>query len=304
MCGISGIIHRDAGKGHLAPVGLELVNMLEAMKHRGEDSCGVTVSGEEEAGDLIVRLWAGGSGPSEPLLSRAEARIAECGGVVVSRSEVSEYLRLVIAFDGDPTMLAQAMLEVEGIEIHSIGRASEVVKDVGAPAVMDHKHHVSQLMGTHGIGHLRMATESRVDISHSHPFWAYPSPDITVVHNGQLTNYHKLTRRYQDRGHHFQTHNDSEVIAVYLADRLAQGASLGEALKDSIDDLDGTFTYLVSTADGMGYAKDRWSAKPLVAMETENTIAVASEEVGLSAVFPGQLDRFEPQESVAVTWSL
>ena len=185
MCGISGIIHRDAGKGHLAPVGLELVNMLEAMKHRGEDSCGVTVSGEEEAGDLIVRLWAGGSGPSEPLLSRAEARIAECGGVVVSRSEVSEYLRLVIAFDGDPTTLAQAMLEVEGIEIHSIGRASEVVKDVGAPAVMDHKHHVSQLMGTHGIGHLRMATESRVDISHSHPFWAYPSPDITVVHNGQ-----------------------------------------------------------------------------------------------------------------------
>jgi glutamine phosphoribosylpyrophosphate amidotransferase len=304
VCGISGIIHRDAGKGHLAPVGLELVNMLEAMKHRGEDSCGVTVSGEEAAGDLIVRLWASNGEASEQVLSGAEARIAECGGVVVSRERVDDYLRLVITLDGDPAALAKAVVNLEGVEIHSIGRASEVVKDVGTPAEMDHKHHVSQLKGTHGIGHLRMATESRVDVSHSHPFWAYPSPDITVVHNGQLTNYHKLTRHFQDQGYHFQTHNDSEVIAVYLADRLAQGAGLGEALRDSIEDLDGTFTYLVSTADGMGYAKDRWSAKPLVAMETENVVAVASEEVGLSAVFPGELNRFEPQESVAVTWSL
>ena len=304
MCGMSGIIHRDAGKGHLAPIGLELVNMLEAMKHRGEDSCGVTVSGEEEPGDLILRLWASNGRSPEQLLSHAEARIAECDGIVVSRAEVDEYLRLVIKFDGDTTALAKAVLELEGVEIHSIGRASEVIKDVGTPAEMDRKHHVSQLQGTHGIGHLRMATESQIDISHSHPFWAYPSPDITVVHNGQLTNYHKLTRHFQDQGYRFQTHNDSEVIAVYLADRLAQGASLREALTDSINDLDGTFTYLVSTADGMGYAKDRWSAKPLVAMETENVVAVASEEVGLNAVFPGELDRFEPQESVAVTWSL
>ena len=34
-----------------------------------------------------------------------------------------------------------------------------------------------------------MATESDVDIRSAHPYWAYPFSDVSVVHNGQLTNY-------------------------------------------------------------------------------------------------------------------
>ena len=138
---------------------------------------------------------------------------------------------------------------------------------------MDSIHSMSQLRGTHGIGHVRMATESLVDVNHAHPFWAYPFTDVTVVHNGQLTNYHKLKRMYDDQGHRFQTGNDSELIAVYLADKLANGNTLDYALRSSLSDLDGTFTYLVSTKDGLGYAKDQWSAKPLVTMETDDIIA-------------------------------
>ena len=135
-------------------------------------------------------------------------------------------------------------------------------------------------------------------------FWAYPFPDVTVVHNGQLTNYHKMKRRYEDNGHHFLTHNDSELIAVYLADKMANGESLENALKASLDDLDGTFTYLVSTRDGIGYAKDQWSAKPLVTMETEDVVAVASEEIALRSVFEDEIDRIEPQQSEVITWIL
>ena len=147
-------------------------------------------------------------------------------------------------------------------------------QDVGTPVAMDERHGISRLSGTHGVGHVRMATESRVDISHAHPFWAYPFTDVTVVHNGQLTNYHGMKREFESRGHVFQTENDSELIAVYLADKLAGGAELNSALEASLDDLDGTFTYLVSTRDGMGYAKDRWSAKPLVLMETGSVVAI------------------------------
>ena len=125
-----------------------------------------------------------------------------------------------------------------------------------------------------------------------------------MVHNGQLTNYHGLKRAYEDRGHHFQTENDSEIIAVYLADKLAGGAALGDALESSLDDLDGTFTYLVSTRDGMGYAKDRWSAKPLVTMETDDVIALASEEVALRQVFSDEIARQEPQQNEVMTWLL
>ena len=124
------------------------------------------------------------------------------------------------------------------------------------------------------------------------------------MHNGQLTNYHKLKRKYEDDGHRFQTHNDSELIAVYLADKMANGARLDDALSASLDDLDGTFTYLVSTRDGMGYAKDRWSAKPLVMMETEDLVAVASEEIALRSIFDEEISRVEPQEAEVMTWSV
>ena len=124
------------------------------------------------------------------------------------------------------------------------------------------------------------------------------------MHNGQLTNYHKLRRIYEDQGHHFQTGNDSELIAVYLADKLAQGEGLEDALRASLIDLDGTFTYLVATRDGLGYAKDEWSAKPLVTMETDEVIAIASEEIALRVVFDQEIDRVEPQKSEVMTWLL
>jgi hypothetical protein len=109
---------------------------------------------------------------------------------------------------------------------------------------------------------------------------------------------------FEDQGHHFQTNNDSEIIAVYLADKLARGESLDQTLRGSLDDLDGTFTYLVATKNGLGYAKDRWSAKPLVTIETDDVVAIASEEVALREVFAGEIDRLEPQNSEVMTWSL
>ena len=304
MCGLSGIMYKKSRSEGLAPVGSDLVKMLESMTHRGRDSSGVTVAGERLDEDLIVRIWTDDRRGGEDVLARAEEAVLRVGGVVGSRRSWGDFLRLTVNYEGDVPALAEALLSTEGVELHSIGESSEVVKDVGTPLDMDKKHGVHELEGTHGIGHVRMATESRVDISHSHPFWAYPFPDVTVVHNGQLTNYHKLKRMYEDRGHRFQTENDSEVIAVYLADRLARGASLSQAMGDSLGDLDGTFTYLVSTRDGFGYAKDAWSAKPLVAVETDDVVAVASEEVALRSVFSGQFERTEPQENEVMTWSL
>ncbi len=304
MCGVSGILYKKATNSGFAPVGEDLVKMLESMTHRGKDSSGIAVVGEDLAGDLVIRIWADDAGQASDVLSRAEDAVVRSGGVVGSKQSSGQFLRLVVNYEGGVADLAQALLNTPGVALHSIGETSEVVKDVGTPAVMNNKHLLSRLTGTHGIGHVRMATESRVDVNHAHPFWAYPFPDVTVVHNGQLTNYHKLKRMYEDQGHHFQTGNDSELIAVYLADKLAQGEPLNLALQDSLDDLDGTFTYLVSTRNGLGYAKDQWSAKPLVTMETDDIIAIASEEVALRSVFSQEIDRLEPQKSEVMTWLL
>ena len=303
MCGISGIMYKSSRSRGAAPIGDDLVKMLESMTHRGRDSSGVTVAGEQIDEDLVVRMWTD-TEDVEDVLSRAEQTAQHAGAVVTSRRSWGEFLRLTLNYEGDVSALAEALLNTEGVVLHSIGETSEVVKDVGTPVTMDRKHDIGSLRGTHGIGHVRMATESRVDISHAHPFWAYPFSDVTVVHNGQLTNYHKLRRMYEDRGLLFQTENDSELIAVYLADKMAKGQTLDDVLGDSVEDLDGTFTYLVSTRDGLGYAKDRWSAKPLVIMETEDVVAIASEEVALRSVFSDEIDRTEPQEGEVMTWSL
>jgi glutamate synthase domain-containing protein 1 len=304
MCGISGIMYKNSRSQGLAPIGDDLVRMLESMTHRGKDSSGITVAGESLEEDLIIRIWTDTGAQTQDVLSRSEEAVLRAGGVIKSRRSWDGYLRLTVNYEGEIPALAEALLSIEGVHLHSIGEVSEVVKDVGTPAAIDGKHQVGRLKGTHGIGHVRMATESRVDINHSHPFWAYPFPDVTVVHNGQLTNYYKLKRMYEDRGHRFQTGNDSEIIAVYLADKLAKGETLDQALKGSLDDLDGTFTYLVSTRNSLGYAKDQWSAKPLVTMETEDVIAIASEEIALRSVFSEEIDRLEPQEREVMTWSV
>ena len=304
MCGISGIMYKGSRPQGPRPIGDDLVRMLESMTHRGKDSSGVTVAGERLEEDLIIRIRAQDSARAQDVLARAEEAVLRVGGVIRSKLSWDEFLRLTVNYEGEVPTLAEALLKVEGAEIHSIGEVSEVIKDVGTPVAMDQRHQISQLMGTHGIGHVRMATESRVDISHAHPFWAFPFPDVTVVHNGQLTNYHKMKRRYEDQGHRFQTKNDSELIAVYLADKLSRGETLDHALRGSLDDMDGTFTYLVSTKDGLGYAKDPWSAKPLVTMETEDVVAIASEEVALRSVFAEEIERIEPQQSEVRTWLL
>lgn len=302
MCGISGIMHKHAGASGLAPIGEELVRMLDAMKHRGIDSTGITVAGEDSKSDLIVRIWSDPEDDYRARFRAVEESVIEKGGVVKNRQSTDEFLRLNVNYEGDVNVLAASLYELPGVTIHSIGQNSEVVKDVGTGLELDDKHGIGTMKGTHGIGHVRLATESRVDITHSHPFWAYPFPDVTVVHNGQLTNYHKMKRQYEDRGHRFQTENDSELIAVYLAEKLAQGAGLEDALFDSLDDLDGSFTYLVSTDQGMGSAKDPLALKPLVLMETDDVVALASEEVALRSVFDEEIERVEPQQNEVMTW--
>jgi glutamate synthase domain-containing protein 1 len=304
MCGVGGILYKNIGSQGQAPIGEDLVKMLESMTHRGRDSSGFTIAGEDIDGDLVIRIWTDDPGQAADVLSKAEETVQKAGGVVRTSNAWGQFLRVTVNYEGEIPALAEALLGTQGVALHSIGENSEVIKDVGTPAVMDGLHSMSQLKGTHGIGHVRMATESRVDVNHAHPFWAYPFTDVTVVHNGQLTNYHKLKRMYEDQGHHFQTGNDSELIAVYLADKLAKGDPLDHALRSSLSDLDGTFTYLVSTKDGLGYAKDQWSAKPLVTMETDDIIAIASEEIALRGVFSQEIDRFEPQNSEVMTWLL
>ena len=73
MCGVSGILHKRISSEHgLAPVGAQLIRMLEPLTHRGRDSSGVTVVGEQPEGDLVVRIWTDNASKAGEALARAE----------------------------------------------------------------------------------------------------------------------------------------------------------------------------------------------------------------------------------------
>src|SRR6202008_1142974 len=217
--------------------------------------------------------------------NEVEHRLAKIGAMVdVIQGEQECAYRAPFRYSGDLKPLADYIEDVPGCEVLSLGHSLEIIKDLDDAESVAERYRLNGFTGTHAIGHVRMATESDVDISGAHPYWAYPFSDIAVVHNGQLTNYHMWRRRLERLGHRFQSECDSEIIAVYLAERMNDGASLEDAMRQSLDELDGVFTYIAVTEDALGVAKDEMAAKPLVLYEADDLGALASEEVAIRAI--------------------
>jgi methylamine---glutamate N-methyltransferase subunit A len=276
-----GVLDRS---GEAAPVGATALAMLSALGCRGPDSAGIALWGPEAEGH-VLRVKPGDG--ADPLARRRQiTRSAARFGRVRVSSGAASLLRLRVQ-TARPDDLARAIEGVSAdVEVVSLGRRLEIVKQVGAPQSLETDFGIAASLGSHALGHTRLSTESRVDLSHSQPFWAHGLPDLAVVHNGHITNYHRLRRIYEQDGVRFYTENDSEIIGVYLARKLSAGASLGEALRDSVGELDGSFSYLAATADALGFAKDPFCLKPLLVAETDAMVAVANEERALAAALP------------------
>ncbi len=299
MCGIAGIMYKGAQAG--ANTGQALIRMLDGCQHRGPDSTGFALYGATKADHLRLRFFIGEENTG-PIIQRIQILLAENGAELVEEATVAGAYSVTVFYTGDVQTLAYAL--EHAAKVISIGESLEIIKDVGSAFEVDQRYQVHEYTGTHGLGHVRLATESDVKPEAAHPFWATGFADVAIVHNGQITNYWRMRRRLQQRGYEFRTDNDSELIAVYLADKLKHGVVLKDALKTSIDDLDGTFSFLVSTKDEIGYAKDRLAVKPMVMYETDELVAVASEEVSLNRLFPGRaLETKEPPPGTYNTWS-
>ena len=300
MCGIAGIMFKGVSDG--AATGQALLDMLDGCQHRGPDSTGFALYGAPKEGQLRMRFFVGEDDEAESAVVRIRRTLSEQDANIIDEQRVGNTFQVTVEFDGDLQKLAYAV--EHAAKVVSIGTSLDIVKDVGSAHEVDDTFNVHQVTGTHGLGHVRLATESDVKPEAAHPFWATGFADVAIVHNGQITNYWKMRRRLQQRDFEFTTENDSELIAVYLADKMAQGIELKEALRTSIDDLDGTFSFLVSTKDQIGYAKDRLAVKPMIMYENEDLIAVASEEVSLNRLFPGvALNTKEPPPGTYNTWS-
>lgn len=300
MCGIVGVMFKSPAEQ--GPVGQMLCGMMEPLFRRGPDSAGIAVyTDAAAASELVLRVLL--NAPDlDGAAARAQARAERIAPVTEAVRE-GALLRLKVQPVGEISALVSAIdADRSEVVVASVGYCSEIVKKVGAPDDLQ-QFAITAQPATHGIGHTRMATESKVDLAHSQPFGARVSPDIAVVHNGHITNYLKMKRRLEAQGYEFTTHNDSEVIPYYVDSKLRKGASLAECLRDAVRELDGTFNLIVATPRELGVAKDPIASKPLCVVETDRLVAIASEAVALHGVVPAGVRFWEPPTKEVLVWS-
>lgn len=300
MCGIVGFFAKNGGEQ--AEIGQTILGMLRALGCRGPDSAGVALYGAPDDGRFAVRVKLGDDGDLESRAHQISSRLESFSGVS-HFSTIGAYARFLVSGGADLKRLTDAIESLDkDFEVVSIGRRLEIVKQTGSPDNLEKTYCVSRMKGTHGLGHTRLSTESRVDLSHSQPFWSHGYPDLAIVHNGHITNYHQLRRRYEQHGVRFYTENDSEVVAIYLAGQISKGASLQEALECMLRDLDGSYSCLAATEQELGFVKDTFALKPLVMTETDEFVAVATEEIAIRAALPGHYPVREAQVREVRVW--
>ena len=310
MCGIAGIIYRDNGNAHA--VGRDMTAMLQSMKHRGPDSTGYALYGQVQDA-IVMRYTLADANDARDFdfeqrldhhKREVESRLRAFGAKNLEVEKETGYAyRVTFNYDGELKAITDVVEDVPNVEVLSLGHSLEIIKDLGDAEQVAEQYRLDDFVGTHAIGHVRMATESDVDISGAHPYWAYPFGDVAVVHNGQLTNYFHWKHRLERSGHRFQSECDSEVIAVYLAQKMSDGYSLEDAMRESLEQLDGVFTYICVTGDALGMAKDEMAAKPLVLYEADDIVALASEEIAIRAVVDHEIETWDPYEGEVMVWT-
>jgi glutamate synthase domain-containing protein 1 len=304
LCGIAGVVFKDKD---LHPVGRFMTRMLDALQHRGPDSAGFALYGglglreHEYLLNIEVKEKPG-------LLDEVKTKVdtafpIESEEIIPSVENYIIYrCKVVLESFSQLKPLIMDVDKIDDVIVLNGAHSFEMIKDVGLVKDIAARYNTEDKMGTHAIGHTRFSTESIVDRYHAHPFQSYIIPDITVVHNGQITNYWKIRDPLERKGHIFETNNDTECIVHYIADKLSQDYSLEEALEQSVKDMDGPFSYIVGTPNGVGIAKDQLGLRPGVMAENDEVFAVASEEVALREVMDtSDIEQISPGESRAYT---
>lgn len=286
MCGIAGIVYKDK---KLHNIGNDMTNMLHELQHRGPDSAGYAIYGGTglKENEYVLKIQV----KEEPrLLENVKDAVnmitpIQSDEVLPSVGDSFIY-KCKIELDNFSELkpLISQVDTIDDVIVLNGSQAFEMIKDVGSVLDIADRYNVRDVKGTHAIGHTRFSTESGVDRYHAHPFQTYIIRDISVVHNGQITNYWKVRDPLERKGHIFETFNDTECLVHYIADKLDSGYSLEEALEQSVEDMDGPFSYIIGTPQGIGIAKDKLGLRPGVMAETDDVFAIASEEVSLGQV--------------------
>jgi glutamate synthase domain-containing protein 1 len=288
MCGIAGLFLKNRS---LEPeLGAMTAAMLSVLTDRGPDSAGFAIYGAGVPGHVKISLRGPQKFDFEALAARFEAVVTRHDDHAVSAVPEAHVATFHAAVAAHPELGVVAS-----------GTRMELFKGVGLPDDVSKRFGLTNMAGSHAIGHTRMATESAVTTAGAHPFST--GPDQCLVHNGSLSNHNDIRRFLVREGMSFETQNDTEVAAGFLSWKLREGAKLDAALHGALDALDGFYTFVVGTESGFGVLRDPVACKPAVMAETDDYVAFGSEYRAM-ADLPGisKAHLFEPEPAKVYFW--
>lgn len=301
MCGIAGMMLR----GKQEPIGRQVLEMLQLLYHRGPDAAGMGCYYPRRE-SCTLRVACRHPQTDVEALRRL---VEEYGTFRVEAVEATHSPYWVIQAEVKLPAEAEGALQErlnrrEEFCVHSLSRCLQVFKNTGQATHLHDYRSWREAAFTHILGHVRLATESLDNLNFAHPLTSALLPELTIVHNGQLTNYFNLRRQLEKKGVVFKTFNDSELIAHYLAYQITRGGmTLYEAMTASLAVLDGVYSYVAATGREMGAVQDKLGLKPILIYESAEMLLLASEQICFS-VLGEALAGEEITPGEARVWSL
>jgi glucosamine--fructose-6-phosphate aminotransferase (isomerizing) len=159
----------------------------------------------------------------------------------------------IIGYIGDNPAMPILMEGLKRLEYRGYDSAGVALLENGSLTVEKTKGKISQLerlvngrpwKGTVGMAHTRWATHGEPNTENAHPHTDCTG-DIAVIHNGIIENYSAIKQRLLKENHKFTTQTDTEVIAHLVEKFYTAGATLEEAVRKTVAQLEGTYGLVI-----------------------------------------------------------
>ena len=291
MCGIVGLYLKN--KKYNKDLGKFLTGMMNNMSTRGPDSAGFAIYSTERKKKYKYSICYNKNNIKE-IKKNLSKEIKDAKIKIISD-------HFVLETSLKPTKVISIIKSYDNLNLVGYGSSIEIFKQVGNPRDVVNNFSLKNFSGTHAIGHTRMATESAITTDGSHPYST--GEDECLVHNGSLSNHNNLRRTLKKKGIEIKSQNDTEVAAGYISNGLSNKKSLKDTLIDGLKDLDGFYTFISGTKNGLAIVRDEIACKPAVVAETKDYVAIASEFQAM-AHLPNvnKAKIFEPEPGLVYSW--
>jgi amidophosphoribosyltransferase len=231
--------------------------------------------------------------PPEPIDSRDGPR-DECGvfGIYAPESDVAR-----LAYFGLYALQHRGQ-ESAGIATAENGHIM-AVRDLGLVSQVFDEQKLTALQGSMALGHVRYSTTGSYTWENAQPIYRSDKRDLALGHNGNLINAVELHSELRERGVNFRSTSDSEIIAAMLSTH--EAPTIQEAIEDVLPRLEGAFSTVVMTSDGVFAFRDPAGLRPLALGRIGDRYCVASETCAFDIVGAEFLREVQPGELIGLT---